>query len=211
MRIYDISRPITAQTLLHPGDPPMMHVRSADVAKGKDYNLSLVTMGIHTGTHYDFPRHFDETGPAMQDFPPERFMVDAHVVDCGDADAVKPEHLTGVAVQPGDAVLLKTKNGAVPQEKMLKEWVYVTPEAAQRCVELGCGIVGMDYIEVENPQRKGERYPVHETLLGNGVLLLENIDLREVPAGKYRLIALPLLMPGLEAAQCRAVLLGDSA
>jgi arylformamidase len=206
MKIYDISRPVTGQTLLHPGDPPMLHARYADVAKGKDYNLSLVTMGVHTGTHYDFPRHFDETGPEVQDFPPERFMVDAHVVDCGDADAVTPAHLEGVAVQRGDAVLLKTKNGAAPLEKMLKEWTYITEEAAQRCVNLGCGIVGMDYIEVESSQRKGSRYPVHETLLGGGVLILENIDLREVPPGKYRYIGLPILMPGLEASMCRAVL-----
>src|SRR5947207_11884267 len=98
-KLYDITRPISPAALLHPGDPPPMTVRYASIAKGKDYNLSLLTLGIHTGTHFDFPLHFDDTGAAVQDFPPERFIVAAHVVDCGDAYAVEPKHLEGVAVQ----------------------------------------------------------------------------------------------------------------
>ena len=203
--LLDITRPICAETLLHPGDPPFMHARYSDMAQSAHYNLSLVTLGIHTGTHFDFPLHFDNAGPGVEAFPPERFIVTAHVIDCGDAGAVQAAHLLGVPVASGDAVLFKTRNADAPQDRMQPGWVYVTPEAAQACVELQVGIVGADYIEVEQGVDAGH-YPVHATLLGHGVLLLENLDLRGVAAGTYRLYCFPLLIPGLEGSPCRAVL-----
>lgn len=204
-RLIDITRPIGPGTLLHPGDPRFMRETYKDVARGDDYTLSLVTLGIHTGTHFDFPRHYIKDGKGPEDYPPARFMVPAHVVDCGESASVRPAHLKGVAVEPGDAVLFKTRNARASQRRMEPGWVYVSAEAAALCVELGCGIVGADYIEVEKGNNAG-KYPVHETLLGNDVLLLENIDLRKARAGTYRLHCQPLLIPGLEAAPCRAVL-----
>jgi arylformamidase len=203
--LIDITRPIAAGALLHPGDPPLMHTRYADQGKGADYNLSLVTLGIHTGTHFDFPLHYDNAGRAGEAYGVERFVVTAHVVDCGVADAVQPAHLLGVPVQPGDAVLFKTRNAHASQERMEPGWVYITPEAAQACVDLQAGIVGMDYIEVEQGVDASSN-PVHLTLLDNDVLLLENVDLRGVEAARYRLYCFPMLLPGLEGAPCRAVL-----
>jgi arylformamidase len=203
--LIDISRPVSHGTLLHKGDPPFVHARFSDMSKDGEYNLSLVTMCVHTGSHFDFPLHFDNGAPGVEGFDLERFIVTAHVIDCGAADAVTPEHIDSAPVQRGDAVLLKTRNGTAPQDYMRPGWVYITPEAAQRCVDLGAGIVGADYVEVEQGVDKGE-YPVHQTLLGNGVLLLENIDLRPVTAGRYRLYCFPILLSGLEGSPCRAVL-----
>jgi arylformamidase len=47
---------------------------------------------------------------------------------------------------------------------------------------------------------------VHHALFGGGAFVLENLDLREVPEGRYELIALPQRLVGLDAAPVRAVL-----
>ncbi|MDQ3023479.1 MAG: hypothetical protein M3R04_03685, partial [bacterium] len=61
-------------------------------------------------------------------------------------------------------------------------------------------------IEVESPDTPHNVYPVHQTVLPAGVLLLENLDLREAAAGVYQLICPPIKITGAEGAPCRALL-----
>ena len=54
----DISRPIESGALVHPEDPPPQFARYSDMAAGADYNLTQLTLSLHTGTHFDAPLHF---------------------------------------------------------------------------------------------------------------------------------------------------------
>ncbi|HBG55297.1 MAG TPA: cyclase, partial [Ruminococcaceae bacterium] len=67
-------------------------------------------------------------------------------------------------------------------------------------------LVGTDAASVGAPD--DEAAP-HRELLGAGVPLLEGLDLSRAEPGDYRLIALPLLLGGAEAAPVRAVLLRE--
>src|SRR5450759_2761713 len=51
--------------------------------------------------------------------------------------------------------------------------------------EIGVRLVGIYYLSVGEPE-------THRELLSHGVVLLEGLDLREIEAGRYRLICLPL-------------------
>ena len=60
----------------------------------------------------------------------------------------------------------------------------------------------------EFPKKYGDHtFPVHRKLLGNNILILEGIDLLNVPSGKFTLLCLPLKIKGGEASPVRAVLL----
>ena len=50
------------------------------------------------------------------------------------------------------------------------------------------------------------RFPVHHTLLGAGVVIIEGLNLSAVTAGDYELIALPLKLKGADGAPARVVL-----
>ena len=52
--IYDISRTITEKTYVYPEDPEF---KIQSVCENP-FKVSLFTMGSHTGTHIDAPRHF---------------------------------------------------------------------------------------------------------------------------------------------------------
>jgi arylformamidase len=56
-----------------------------------------------------------------------------------------------------------------------------------------------------------EAYPAHHTLLGNGVLILEGIDLAGVAPGRYTLVALPLRIVGADGSPVRAALIPHDA
>jgi len=63
----------------------------------------------------------------------------------------------------------------------------------------------MDYLSIE---RFGSAdFPVHRTLLGAGVFVIEGLDLRQASPGRYTLVCLPLSFPDLDGAPARAILL----
>jgi arylformamidase len=65
-------------------------------------------------------------------------------------------------------------------------------------------LVGVDYLSVE--AFGSTEYPVHNTLLGAGVVIIETLNLSGVSAGDYELIALPVKLKGADGAPARVVL-----
>ena len=54
--------------------------------------------------------------------------------------------------------------------------------------------MGIDYLSIE--QFKSKTHETHLALLSKGIVILEGLDLREVDAGIYELICLPLRIAG---------------
>ena len=69
---------------------------------------------------------------------------------------------------------------------------------------LGVRLLGLDLPSVDAHDSK--MLPLHHALWGAGVLILESLQLAEVPPGPYRLTALPLRIVGADASPVRAVL-----
>jgi arylformamidase len=104
-------------------------------------------------------------------------------------------------------LLLKTRNSALWQQgTFARDYVAISVDAARFCVERGLKLVGIDYLSIEGFGVSG--HPVHTTLLGAGVVILEGLDLSRVTPGVYELICLPLRLVGADGAPCRAVLRG---
>jgi arylformamidase len=56
------------------------------------------------------------------------------------------------------------------------------------------------------PIRSGH-HRTHRTLLEKNVVIVEGLNLRDVPTGEYDFICLPLRLAGLDGAPARAVLI----
>jgi arylformamidase len=94
-------------------------------------------------------------------------------------------------------VLFKTRNSAFWSEstgEFHTDYTYISAAAARRLVSNGVKLVGIDYLSVE--RYKPDNFETHETFLGNGVVIIEGLDLREVKSGLYELICLPLKISG---------------
>lgn len=210
MRIYDVSVPISAATPTYPGDPGIEIRQWAAISEGAAANVSLLHFGAHTATHVDAPAHFIEGASKVDAMPLEALVGPALVVSIpDDVDAIEASHLA--ALTPGETtrVLFKTRNSAFWSDTsrgFRKAFTYITPAAAQALVALGVRLVGIDYLSVEKFQ--SERHETHEILLSRGVVIIEGLDLREIPAGSYELICLPLKIAGGtgDGAPARAIL-----
>src|SRR6185436_14128302 len=94
-------------------------------------------------------------------------------------------------------ILFKTRNSsfwANPERGFREDFVYIEPDAAEWLVQTGIRLVGIDYLSVE--RFKSDGFATHLAFLSHGVVILEGLDLREVPAGDYELICLPLKIAG---------------
>ncbi|HLK10094.1 MAG TPA: cyclase family protein [Candidatus Binatia bacterium] len=206
MRVIDISVPNGPGQHVYPGDPEPRVEPVRMVAGGDVCNLSLLTLGSHTGTHVDAPYHFLVDGARLGEVPLDRMVGEALVADLRGRPAVDAAALAGVPARPGDIVLCRTDNSERWARPVFqRDFTYLTEDAAGWLVARGVRAVGMDYLSIE---RFGSPdFPVHHRLLGAGVFVIEGLDLRGVVPGRYTLVCLPLKFPDLDGAPARAVLL----
>jgi len=206
MRIYDITVPLSPSLPVYPGDPNVAITPVAQLQWGDAANVSRLVLSSHTGTHLDAPRHFFQAGLAIDGIAPHILMGPARV--CAFPDATT--HLTADDLRPLELagtqrLLFKTPNSALWERAGFQtNYIALTESAAHLLVDLGVQLVGIDYLSVDAFEHQD--FPVHRTLLGAGVLILEGLDLRHVPPGDYELLALPLLLQDGDGAPVRAIL-----
>ena len=71
-------------------------------------------------------------------------------------------------------------------------------------VDRGVKLVGIDYLSVDGFHNAAK--PAHYALLGNGVIVIESLDLSAAEPGRYEMVALPLKLAGSEASPARVIL-----
>ena len=206
MKIYDISVGLSPSLPFFPGDPVLRQSEHYEIANGDTVNVSRIDMGTHTGTHIDAPRHFFAGGAAVDELPLSRFLGPAKVVDLTGRAVITGRDLAGLDIKAGDNLLFKTDNaGKVRRGPFCKEYVALDGTAGKLLAEKRINLVGIDYLSIEN-DRDGS-FTAHRALLGAGVIILEGVDLSEVPAGEYEMIAFPISLPGGNGSPVRAVLI----
>lgn len=157
-----------------------------DVSNGDPYTLCHFSFGNHTSTHIDFPSHIIAGGKSSSDYPLSYLVGTGKVIEIPDDGHVQPEHLSEDNIHDGDIIFFKTQNTRKQlQEKnnFTNNFSALSPEAAQKLVNLGVKIVGIDYLSID--KAGDDTLPVHNTLLQHGILIVENINLQGVNPGQY--------------------------
>ena len=109
-------------------------------------------------------------------------------------------------LQTGDRILFKTDNSSKYNHLpfFIKDFVYVSKEAASALVAARVQTVGIDYLSVGGFNR--DMAETHQILLGAGIWIVEGLDLSRVEPGRYELACLPLRLRGADGAPARAAL-----
>lgn len=203
----DISLTISPDLPYWPGSPPAQLHRRRDMARGDHANDSVLTCGVHTGTHFDAPLHFLADGADVTTLPLDVLIGPAVVAALPEVDAITAADLTKLNL-PTDTqrLLLRTRNSEGwrrDDREFTKDFVALTADAAQWVVERGIRLIGVDYLSV---QRFHDDHQTHLTLLTANVVILEGLNLAEAAPGAYELICLPLKLANSDGAPGRAVL-----
>ena len=201
----DISIPLRDSMVHWPGDPPVTIKLVKDIEQGDSANVSVLSMGAHSGTHVDAPLHFIRQGTGIDMMPLDVAIGEVRVIEIKDAESVKSEELLPHRLRRGERILFKTRNSShVWQvDEFVEDFVFISDDAARFLVERGVRMVGVDYLSVGSYKHGGSY--VHTALLGGGIWIIEGLDLSRVIPGKYELICLPLRLIQGDGAPARAI------
>ncbi|OJF84774.1 cyclase [Nocardia seriolae] len=195
---------------VYPGDPEVS-IRPALTVTSDGVNVLHVDMGSQTGTHVDAPRHIDDSLPALDELPLERFTGTGVVIDARAAGAggeIGREFFEG-RVAAGRIVLIATGWSEHWGTHAYVNHPHLTVEAAEFLVAAGVRTIGIDALSVD--PTPAEEIPVHRILCGAHAVIAENLTrldrvLAAQQTGQRIEVSLfPLNLIGADGAPVRAV------
>jgi arylformamidase len=205
-RLVDVSVLVKTGVPTYPGNPEFELQPIKRIANGGSSNVSRLVMGTHTATHVDAPRHFFDDGPGVDALPLDLLIGRSRVIDLPHRGGITEEHLAAAGLREDLRVLLRTPNSALwnSSDGFHQDYTYLTEGGARYLVDQGVKVVGVDYLSVEQFHKAGA--PAHHALLGNGIVVIEGLNLSEADAGQYEMYCLPLRIEGADGAPARVVL-----
>lgn len=105
MKQIDLTLTISQSIPTFPGSPKTQFIPWSTL-KEDGYNLELLFLSSHTGTHLDAPYHFVKNGVKIHQIPLDRLL--------GNAILIKIKKGKNQAITKNDLVLFERKNGNIP-------------------------------------------------------------------------------------------------
>ena len=211
---YDISVSIRPDLPVWLGDPPVIISQAASIESGDIANVSHLDIGAHTGTHIDAPVHFVPGRKGIDRLEPDTLIGSAYVVDLTNVtgEITAQDFQTANIPEGTRRLLCKTANSdlwsAYPTS-FYRDFIGISAGGASWLVEHGIRLVGVDYLGVERFDMVELGAPTHHKLLEAEVIIVEGLNLADVPAGDYELLCLPVKIQNADGAPCRAILVKE--
>lgn len=184
-----------------------MRLKPAATIEKDGFTNYRLESGMHVGTHMDGPLHMIPDGMPLTEINPERFVGRGVLVDareCGEiihTDILKP-----YTISQGDIVLFRTDWCAqFGTQTYYTDYPVLEPRCADLLVQLQVTMIGLDF-----PSPDKAPFPVHSILLGNNILIIENLQGLAKLEGvdRFRICALPLKLRA-DSAPARVIALTE--
>jgi len=200
--MIDISLSLEEGMITYPDNPPFV----IKDASGPTSSRSIITIGTHTGTHIDAPRHVFKEGKGISKIPLVRYVGECRVLDLTKAKkAITIGDLESLKIKKGERILAKTRNSKRGFKTFYDDYVYLDGDAADYLVKKGITLFGIDSLSVK--QRGGADHRPHLSLLKKGIVIFEGLDLSKATPGAYTFVGLPLKLGDVDGAPARAILI----
>ena len=198
-RIHDLTRVISQDMQVYPGDPKPQFEPQATIKNDK-VNVTRIILGSHTGTHVDAPRHFLQEGNSIEIEPLDKFIGEAVIIDASGRKSISASEFSGKDIRKNDIVLINTGTSG-----FLTDFTYIDVSAAKWMVEKGIKCIGIDTASVEKYGLKDA--PVHKMLLACKIGIIENLtNLKQFAGKRMFLVCMPLPLQGIDGSPARAIL-----
>jgi arylformamidase len=196
---------------VYPGDLSPSFVSFATLEKD-GVNLTRMTLGSHTGTHIDAPRHFIPDGIGVDQISPTKLVGEAYVTDLsskpigsGITGRDLRQTLEGRVVEDDIVVIYTGCSEHWGDDSINSNYTYLTGDAANYLVSKKIRAVGIDFLSVEKFHAPA---PIaHKTLLGNGIFIMESLgrETKQFVGKRILIICLPIKLQNGDGAPSRIV------
>lgn len=172
--------------------------------KGDHLALSSISTTLHIGAHADAPSHYHPNGASIEQRDLERYIGPCTVlrVKAAPKERIGRKHLPA-GFTPCPRVLFAS-DSFNDVRRWTDDFNSFEPELIHHLADRGVRLVGIDTPSVDPSASKA--LESHQAIFARDLSVLEGLWLKEVPAGEYFLVALPLAITGGDASPVRAVL-----
>jgi kynurenine formamidase len=207
----DLTLTISESIPSFPGSPKPQFISWSNL-KEDGYNLELLFLSSHTGTHLDAPYHFVKNGLKINQIPLDRLI--------GKAILIKIKKTKNNAITKSDIMLFERKNGKIPNkssiffftgwQKNLQKKNYFTENpgldisAARYIASKKINLVGIDSPSID--LGNNESFNVHHIFSKNNILIVENLtNLKKISSKEFNFTILPLKLKDATGSPVRAI------
>lgn len=161
--------------------------------EGTEFQIGKIEMVTNTGTYIDCPFHRFENGKDISEMELENFAeLDAVVISIPFSETLEitEDHLKNYEIR-NKAVLIYTGwDIHWKTDVYFENHPYLTKQAAEYLRECEVRLVGIDSVNIDNTS--GKARPVHTTLLGAEILIVEHLcNLHLLPQEGFTFSAVP--------------------
>ena len=213
MKVIDLTLTISEKIPTFPGSPQPNFINWESIEKD-GYNLELLFLSTHTGTHLDAPYHFVKKGQKIDQIMTKRLVTEAILIKMrkGPDQAITKSDIQKFEkkfekIDDGSTVIFHTD-----WQKNLNKKSYflknpgLAVSAAKYLASKKINLVGIDSPSID--LGKNGKFSVHHILAKEGVLIAENLaNLDKINSETFHLIIAPLKLKNATGSPIRAMAL----
>ena len=211
MKIIDLTLTVSDKIPTFPGSPQPSFIPWENV-KEDGYNLELLFLSTHTGTHMDAPYHFLEKGAKIHEISLKKLVSEAVLI--------KSKKKGGELITKTDIQKFEKKHGEIVsfssvifytgwQRNLQKKYYFtknpgLSVSAAKYLASKKISLVGIDSPSID--LGKDSKFSVHKVFAKKGMLIVENLaNLEKIKSSKFHLVVLPLKLKNATGSPVRAI------
>jgi len=211
MKIIDLTLTVSDEIPTFPGSPQPSFIPWENV-KEDGYNLELLFLSTHTGTHMDAPYHFLEKGAKIHEISLKKLVSEAVLI--------KSKKKDGESITKTDIQKFEKKHGKIAsfssvifytgwQRNLQKKYYFtknpgLSVSAAKYLASKKINLVGIDSPSID--LGKDSKFSVHQIFAKKGILIVENLaNLEKIKSSKFHLVVLPLKLKNATGSPVRAI------
>ena len=215
MKVIDLTLTISEEIPTFPGSPQPNFINWETLEKD-GYNLELLFLSSHTGTHIDAPYHFLKKGQKIHQIVTRRLVTEAILIKIR---KVANKSITKDDIQKFEKKFGKIDDGSTVifhtgwQKNLKKESYFLrnpglAVSAAKYLASKKINLVGIDSPSID--LGKDSKFSVHHILAKSGILIVENLaNLEKINSEMFHLIVAPLKLKNATGSPVRAMALTD--
>ena len=211
MKILDLTLTISNKIPTFPGSPQPNFIPWEKI-KDDGYNLELLFLSSHTGTHLDAPYHFLEKGSKIHEISLKKLVSNAVLI--------KSRKKRNETITKTDIQKFEKKHGKIESFSSVVFWTgwqrnlqkdnYFTKNpglsvlAAKYLASKKISLVGIDSPSID--LGTDSKFSVHQIFAKKGILIVENLaNLDKIKSSKFHLVVLPLKLKNATGSPVRAI------
>ena len=211
MKIIDLTLTISDKIPTFPSSPQPSFIPWENV-KEDGYNLELLFLSTHTGTHMDAPYHFLKKGAKIHEISLKKLVSEAVLI--------KSKKKGGESITKTDIQKFEKKHGKIAsfssvifytgwQRNLQKKYYFeknpgLSVSAAKYLASKKINLVGIDSPSID--LGADSKFSVHQIFAKKGMLIVENLaNLGKIKHSKFHLVVLPLKLKNATGSPVRAI------